>query len=305
MTFDPTDADPSHYPFPNGAELMDLGSRLWPIIRAGAKDKDEVVQRLLEFCTKRGGLFDTGEFKTLALFAADWAHGAFPKMVTTHKYAAALMCTRVTPEIASDLHVPWTAFAVHIPDALIRTALGEYTRIYVHSSGLPVAEGRALVFTIWGQRVRMIETCLRPEELFAPDKEDIVDASVSEEQASAMHLARRLVAGLLLAMQHTDNFKARGPTSFGSSSRRGEPEHRVVFIGKPISVDCRAAVRSYLDGNGKGAPPSVQTIVRGHFKRQVLGVGRAGRRVIWIEPYWRGPEDAPILSRPYHVGPKA
>lgn len=28
----------------------------------------------------------------------------------------------------------------------------------------------------------------------------------------------------------------------------------------------------------------------------------AGRKVIWIEPYWRGPEEAPILARPFKVG---
>lgn len=48
-------------------------------------------------------------------------------------------------------------------------------------------------------------------------------------------------------------------------------------------------------------PPAIQRLVRGHHKRQVVGIGRSGRRVIWIEPYWRGPEDAPILTRPYKV----
>lgn len=42
-----------------------------------------------------------------------------------------------------------------------------------------------------------------------------------------------------------------------------------------------------------------QSCVRGHYKRQVIGVGRSGRKVIWIEPYWRGPEGAPLLVRPY------
>jgi hypothetical protein len=70
-----------------------------------------------------------------------------------------------------------------------------------------------------------------------------------------------------------------------------------------MALDCRPAVHRYMGGSAS-APPAVQSIVRGHFKRQVVGISRAGRRVIWIEPYWRGPEDAPILARPYKIGPQ-
>jgi hypothetical protein len=43
----------------------------------------------------------------------------------------------------------------------------------------------------------------------------------------------------------------------------------------------------------------------GHYKRQVVGTGRHGRQIIWIEPYWRGPENAPILARPWRIGTEA
>jgi hypothetical protein len=39
---------------------------------------------------------------------------------------------------------------------------------------------------------------------------------------------------------------------------------------------------------------SVRTIVRGHWRKQACGPGMADRKVIWIRPHWRGPEDAPI-----------
>lgn len=66
-------------------------------------------------------------------------------------------------------------------------------------------------------------------------------------------------------------------------------------------VDCRPAVKDYLTSLD-GSPPLYQTLVRGHYKRQAHGPGASMRKVIWIEPYWRGPEDADIVVRPYVIG---
>jgi hypothetical protein len=38
--------------------------------------------------------------------------------------------------------------------------------------------------------------------------------------------------------------------------------------------------------------------VRGHWRNQPFGPGRAQRRRIWIEPYIAGPEDKPLKARP-------
>ena len=127
-------------------------------------------------------------------------------------------------------------------------------------------------------------------------------ASDVDEIERILHMARRLVCGLLI---HLDaSVKPSLPSSRvmpGCSYRVGPPTHRVVFVGRPISVDCRPDVRGYIRGT-RHAAPAVQTLVRGHYKRQVIGIDRAGRKMIWIQPYWRGPEDAPILTHVHTVG---
>lgn len=50
---------------------------------------------------------------------------------------------------------------------------------------------------------------------------------------------------------------------------------------------------------------AVQTrhIVRGHFKQQPHGPNGADRKTVWVEPYWRGPEDGPrLVARTYETG---
>jgi hypothetical protein len=115
--------------------------------------------------------------------------------------------------------------------------------------------------------------------------------------------ARRVVTGLLYTMQYTDNFReqSRSRKREIGERRHGPPEHRVTVIGTPIDVNCVQAVKDYISGERRNSP-KFQTLTRGHRRRVVVGVGRCGRKVEWIEPYWRGPLEAPILTHPKRVG---
>ena len=42
--------------------------------------------------------------------------------------------------------------------------------------------------------------------------------------------------------------------------------------------------------------------VRGHWRNQVVGEGRTGRKLMWIQPHYRGPEIAEVVQRAYDVG---
>ncbi|WNZ59872.1 hypothetical protein QEG98_28120 [Myxococcus sp. MxC21-1] len=49
-----------------------------------------------------------------------------------------------------------------------------------------------------------------------------------------------------------------------------------------------------------GRPLVVRTRVSGHWKRQPHGQALAERKLIWVQPYWRGPEDATAPSGTIH-----
>lgn len=254
-----------------------------------------------------------------------WAEGACTTLVTGHKYAAALMCTDAGD--AFELSLPWPALRFRVPDGLLAGEGYSYKWIYL----IDAWEGLPAMFTISEDQIGRnnarsaarhscganIACVLWPEDeegftakVFAAhplddefaDSDEIKHADLKER---FVVLARRFTIGMLQSVIHTNNFSTRvgtGPRSVGS---REPPKHRVIMVGKPLKIDARAQVKRWLETDHthrKHAPPALQRLVRGHYKRQVIGVGRAGRKVIWIEPYWRGPEDAPILTRPYHVG---
>jgi hypothetical protein len=58
--------------------------------------------------------------------------------------------------------------------------------------------------------------------------------------------------------------------------------------------------RSTSSGSGDGQGDrhiSVRYVVSGHWRHQACGVGLTDRRLMWIQPHWKGPEWAPITAK--------
>lgn len=249
---------------------------------------------------------------------ARWAHAALPQVTMGHKYAAALMCTVVPDEVLEDIRAPWEAFLIQVPNGLVHFVDGRDRLVSVRAVLVtrepddgrwsyvalcePSADG--ISDTIYYQNLNTAWGLLNPGtsvatardigDLFARDMEDI-------DTRSAMLLGR-LVLSTCLAMSDPSNVtppKASKPKNGKGKRRGGLPSIRTYKLGKPIKIDCRSQVQAY--SRGERQPPQVQVLVRGHWKRQPCGPGLKDRRVIWIEPYPRGPEDAPINLRAHNL----
>jgi hypothetical protein len=283
-------------------ELMRRGRQIWEVSYAEDMDDEEVRDGIGKLNAVEGFTDD------LALFSAKWAVHAFQRLMTSHTFAAALMCSDVQKEVLEDIEKQWDAFLVLVPTGMLM---------------MPVVGGQQFEFTrvlvatySYGARIILLTTRDKTstEEPFvgtvmdeAPTLADLLasdaaDLDIHSATRRCLVMAKRLIAGLLLNLQHEPNFKIRQVEARPKSLKRlAEPEHRIVTIGKPLEIDCRAAVKEYIEhGPAKGrkhSPPTVQVMVRGHYRRQVCGVGRLERKVIWIEPFWRGPEAALIQTR--------
>lgn len=299
-------------------DMMGMGTALWDqtyklgMDDAGARtvvDKHSAVMR-----RKHPDLGT--DLVPVLRFAAKWACHAFQRVMTSHTYAAALMCSDADRQSVETIELQWSAFMVVVPDGVLVARDGQgqvhdFTRVTV-----AIYDGEAelmLYAPVRGKEGFAVtgdgQTCSDLTDLLTGGDEELDQGT---EMARAKVMAKRLVVGLLLAMQHADNFKQRVSRARGAHVAKNardpdyEPEHRTVIVGSPIQIDCRAQVARYIrhgrGRSGKHSPPSVQVLVRGHYRRQVVGIGRLGRKVIWIQPFWRGAKDAPILSRPKLVG---
>ncbi|MBE3035638.1 MAG: hypothetical protein IMZ70_00930 [Candidatus Atribacteria bacterium] len=53
--------------------------------------------------------------------------------------------------------------------------------------------------------------------------------------------------------------------------------------------------------SGSGRTIDKRFVVRGHWKMQPYGEKHTLRKSLWIKPYWKGPDFAEIINKPYKV----
>lgn len=269
-----------------------------------------------------------------------WGDLAFPRIQTSHSYAAMLMSTTISEKEIVHVEAPWPGFLIEVPQGLLPLRLKDkdtsITRIHVLSHFLPrtLVEEKWMALWMTGPGVEILRVG-RLDELSIPrtkrsvaqtqlveieaqrvdeknlplDEEGSFEAfwagydSEAEERVSV--LASRLVVGACIAMTDSATIRERPikiDPSVAPLARRlhKRPISRVFTVGQPIDRDFRPAVTAYL--TGERGSLKVQSLVAGHHKRQAFGAGSTERKWIFIQPYWRGPEDAPILVREHVLG---
>jgi len=94
--------------------------------------------------------------------------------------------------------------------------------------------------------------------------------------------------------------KAKGKKRSKIAQRlKGMDQSKAIYLGGSVKLD-RSAGSSKGPG-GEGKPLTVRQKISGHWKAQAFGKNRTMRKLIWVEPYWRGPEDGPIKLATTHT----
>lgn len=299
--------------------IMKMGTYWWPItIGNGHKidtleDAGLMGQAMLTMLSRVNAMWAydvlTNDIPSQDLMfgAALWAEYAFPVLqLGSHKYAAALMATSIPSDI--EIKPPWPSFVIEMPSDLLHTrdpnghdepieiihvvTYGDKWSIYAHSRSMN------LHLTRW-----LVEDMVEDREA-----QFITEGSVMDDRDNrTILLITRLVLSACLAASDPTNVKQVGKHAQASdtkSSARGAPAPqatRAFRVGKPIDLDVRPALQAFLSGERRSSP-TVQWIVRGHWRNQAHGVGYADHRPKWIKPYRKGPEEAALNIRPHVIG---
>lgn len=251
--------------------------------------------------------------KAYGRWTCEWCMNGFPRVVLGHKHAASLMATKTRADSIPDARAPWTAFLVDVPrgllswvprEAHVKHKDGTYS---IESSGGNVQY--ALV-TANGSDISIIPladdmtfTMIEPvdgkglAEFGHIDLRNQMLGTPDERNHASLTMISRLVLGVCMEMTSSSYSGEKiGVRPTKADPRTGEPRTWTFQLTRNVKVDCRDAVRAYSEGKSRSSP-TVQCLVRGHWKQQPCGRGGADRKNIFVEPYWRGPEDAPIASR--------
>jgi hypothetical protein len=240
---------------------------------------------------------------------ARWAEGGYPTVEMGHKFAAALLVSNIAPEMLEDMKAPWRSFAINVPDNLIF--------LWCEKSKARVPVRQILVlqindqtgcwsFTAYTDTVIVWQYC-PPKDLLVQrwpeDKSQNFEAStMSDLDTYAVSLIGRLIVTTCAAMMIHNMSVPTGPghAAHATARKKGaEPPQMpsMYKVGRPIKVDFRDHVRAISSGEKDVSQVSVRTFVKGHIRYWPHNK----EKIIMIDPYWRGPEDAAILVRPHVI----
>ena len=268
-------------------------------------EAENAMRYVIDRDLRRAGLcvFDLPESAIWISRSADnWSLCGFPVLSPSHHLAASLMATTIPPEHVPKVAIPWHTFAISIPRGILLDNDVEHLIVhqrYGHEDGPAFAylvqfEGSGRVFAWGADSFAELPSASNPASS-RPGNEDFDRFRL---------LLGRLVLGLCIELDQPKYREqiALGPRHRSVRRESDEPKAWTFQLTRHVKVDCRPWVTTYLSGK-EGTSPSVQTLVRGHHKMQAHGPGGTLRKWIHVEPYWRGPEDAPIAVRSHVLTP--
>lgn len=251
-------------------------------------------------------LFERGDFIRYLGWAQKWRDSGFARMTCGVKLGAALALT----DAPEDVHAPWDAWSMLVPDSLLSSVF-KFGKLKVRETGETFEEAAPgvapfrdrdatiSIVRIWCFGVEPIAFIARPL-LEKGDKYDLVEF---DDGAPLLSLARNLVRGVCLALDQDIERYRRG--EWGPKNQNREPGSKPArgaeyHLGGTVAIDLRDEVIAICSGRA-GHRPTVQFLVRGHWRNQATGPRHSERKRIWIEPFWKGPEEARVLLRTHRI----
>lgn len=257
-----------------------------------------------------------------------WAAYGYPQYVMGHKYVAALLVTGATEEAIDQARPPFDALVIDVPNDILfitdpknghKHSIQQILVSKHENSRIPNGWGWA--YTAYTESgLSLYRYGVTASELLPPWIDDestdrkigppaLISYEVTDHDKQTMSLIGRLIINTCLSISDPTKVKPIGKghdqwksrISVKNSARDPYPHCRTFQVGTPVKHDFREHVRAFA--RGERSKLSVQSPISGHYKMQPHGPQHSLRKLIWLEPYWRGPEDAPIPLRP-HVFPE-
>jgi len=259
----------------------------WLTVQHLAAERNDGYRRLLDELADFWREFD--DCPGFGAFAEAWIAAAFARLEIGHKLAASLCLTDVPEDI--EVRAPWNAWSLVIPDGLF----GGHLHM-LHDDGSVAAP----LARVW---------CMGAEARFGISANGHFGL-IDKRDGVAWQMLDSLVRGACLALSNPEEFSKErvGPNRpHGSKGdkRKGPPDLQQArfLLAAPVKVDFRQHVLDAIAGTGprKGASPTVQFLVRGHWRNQTHGPRNSLRKQKWIPAFFKGPEDTRVLLRSHKV----
>jgi hypothetical protein len=241
-----------------------------------------------------------------------WGYYGAQSVVMPETYAAALMATDAHNALEGQ-QLPWPAFEIQVPPGLLTSDHGDVFDIIVCERPSwvtlsPMLNSARYFLTYNDARSSGSRLYDSLEGLFG-DKytkgsgsyvpEDLGEVFHADREERLWSMITRLVAGVILAVNMARADKPEAFPRLPRKEKHGALKANTHKLGQPLTIDCRASIRNFVEGKQSRGPTNVSTLVRGHWRQQAHGPRHTLRRVTWIQPHWRG--EGPLNVRTTHL----
>lgn len=230
-----------------------------------------------------------------------WRADGFQIVEPDEMLAAVLMCTDFGGAVPVP---PWSSFAVELPRGMVSDDGEEYTTALLTIAD---TDSRSMRLDIYGA-TQCIHSCYDTFADFckANEADSIVrssgalDLDRSPQDCRLVLAVSKLIVGVMFEFESSPSSFRRRALSLSEKLASKKAHAAPWVMCRPVVVDCREHVSDYVSDRARGKL-SVRTLVRGHWRRQACGKARLERKLIHIEPFWKGPEDGPIAVRSHVI----
>lgn len=292
----------------SAAELAELVQAIEEVVSFHARIYSSVVPNWEAGLAYLRTVLDEENSAFPIYFSRRWARVGYPVVELGHKVAASLMFTHGSGVVEA----PWPAFSLKIPDGLVSLRYkgvdGTVTRVLCMR---PTDRWNKWLIRMDFRKTTGPDAGAEKSFYLSPtaldDTFDLRSDSGDSwpELNRACEMVCRLAAGAcMLATAKQDIVEREWRPKVKAERRRTpgvEPPIGTRFIvAKNVELDLREQVHEYILGKArKGGKLTVQFVVRGHRRWQACGPKHSERKLIWINPFWKGPEEGRALFRGY------
>lgn len=255
-----------------------------------------------------------------------WLGQGLPVFAPTHSLLAALSLTDPAGVRINELHMPFKTFAVQIPPHFWQTSYqGQSTdvRTLIMSTYISAQHNVPVLYIQLFGGATSLFSIINLED---PERElgDVIDEGTNTDVRKSVFSVDRTDAdralsraawffavnlclyvaehgrGEKLGGHSTKQARRRAPV--GGSSQRGKPI--VWTLGREVKLDSETleSARQFAsDAHEDRAKWRLRSrfTVRGHWRNQAYGSRRELRKRIWIQPFWKGPEEGERIAHLY------
>jgi hypothetical protein len=241
-----------------------------------------VFLKALNLCAEFTSQFKDGQSEDdYSAFGETWLASSFARLEIGHKLAASLCLTDIPHDM--DVRAPWAAWSLIVPPGLFP----------------PMTDG--------GSEVPARFWCLGTEPVFIIASSGRIMARAEHPSGPIYDAMMALIKGACLALSNPEDFRKERqhrPSARAAKTKRsgGAPdfEQARFLLSAPVKIDLREHLSAVLGGR-KGSSPTVQFLVRGHWKNQAHGPRMSLRKPIFVEAFWKGEEGTRVLLRQVKV----